>query len=205
MQSAAAAYARLCDPEARVSAHWLIDENGTITALVDEERRAWHAGVSTWLGESDLNARSIGIEIVNPGHEWGYRAFPEAQVLACIWLAQSILSRWPVNPRRIVAHSDIAPLRKQDPGELFPWPRLAAAGIGLWPEDGPGLERPLRVLQEQLVRIGYGLTPSGTFDNETRLVLIAFQRHFRPERVDGTLDHLTRARLDGLLAMIGEA
>lgn len=202
MPTANAALARLCDPAAKVSAHYLIDEDGTLVALVPEDRRAWHAGVSTWAGETGLNDRSIGVELVNPGHDWGYRPFTEAQYAACIELCRGILERWPIPARRVLAHSDVAPDRKRDPGELFDWRRLAAAGIGLWPDDGPGAERTVEGLQSDLARVGYAPPRHGRQDDGTRLVIAAFQRHFRPERVDGTADRTTRARLDGLLALI---
>jgi N-acetylmuramoyl-L-alanine amidase len=205
MPSAALALARLCDPAAAVSAHYLIDEDGLVVALVPEERRAWHAGVSSWAGRARLNDCSIGIELVNPGHEWGYRPFPEAQYDACIVLCQAILGRWPIPPRRVLAHSDVAPARKQDPGELFDWARLAAAGIGLWPQPGPGEPRPVAGLQRDLARFGYGVAPTGRFDEATRLVVTAFQRHFRPACVDGSVDRGTLARLDGLLALLSSA
>lgn len=204
MVSAEAALARLCDPAAKVSAHYVIDEDGAVIALVPEELRAWHAGVSVWQGSERLNDRSIGIELVNPGHEWGYRAFPEAQYAASIELCRGILARWPIPPRRVLGHSDVAPERKQDPGELFDWPRLAAAGIGLWPEPGPGRPRGIAQLQDELVRFGYPAPRHGRFDAETRCVLAAFQRHFRPERVDGAPDTGTLARLDGLLALLDD-
>src|SRR4051812_36828916 len=143
MQSGAAALARLCDPAAKVSAHYTVDEDGTIYAHVPEARRAWHAGSSHWAGASSLNACSIGIELVNPGHEWGYRNFPEAQIAALMPLCHSILVRHPIPSWRVLGHSDIAPERKEDPGELFPWAQLAKDGIGLWPQkqsDGPGPE-----------------------------------------------------------------
>jgi N-acetylmuramoyl-L-alanine amidase len=203
MVSAKAALQRLCDPAAKVSAHYLIDEGGVVAALVPEERRAWHAGLSVWQGTPGLNDRSIGIELVNPGHEFGYRHFPDTQYRACIALCCEILGRWPIPARRVLAHSDIAPGRKQDPGELFDWRRLAAAGIGLWPaQDGLGRPRAVVELQQDLARFGYGVAPSGVMDAPTRDVLIAFQRHFRPERVDGRADVGTLARLDGLLALI---
>jgi N-acetylmuramoyl-L-alanine amidase len=202
MPSAAAALERLCDPAARVSAHYLIDEDGAVIALVPEAARAWHAGVSAWQGEPGLNDRSIGIELVNPGHEWGYRAFPEPQYRACIALCRAIVGRWPIPPRRVLGHSDVAPERKEDPGELFDWRRLAEAGIGLWPSDGPGEPRPVATLQAGLARFGYAVPTHGRLDEATRLVIIAFQRHFRPERVDGTADPATLARLDGLLAAL---
>src|SRR4029077_12116286 len=133
MKTAAEAIDRLCDPAAKVSAHYAIDEDGTVWRLVEESRRAWHAGVSFWQGTRDVNAASIGIELVNPGHDWGYRAFPDAQMVALETLCHGLLLRHPIPRDRVVGHSDVAPLRKQDPGELFDWPRLAEAGIGLWP------------------------------------------------------------------------
>jgi N-acetylmuramoyl-L-alanine amidase len=202
MPSAEAALERLCDPAAKVSAHWLIDEDGALVALVPEAMRAWHAGVSSWRGESNLNDRSIGIELVNPGHEWGYRPFTGPQYGALIELCHAILGRWPIPPARVLAHSDVAPSRKQDPGELFDWQRLANAGIGLWPEDGAGAPRPLAAVQGQLARIGYAVPMTGELDEATRDALVAFQRHFRPERVDGEPEPGTLARLDGLLARL---
>ncbi|HWB51171.1 MAG TPA: N-acetylmuramoyl-L-alanine amidase [Stellaceae bacterium] len=199
MQSGAAALDRLCDPAARVSAHYVIDEDGAIWRLVPEERRAWHAGISYWLGETGLNTVSIGIEIVNPGHEWGYRAFPEPQMQAVEALCRDIAARRGIRPHRVVGHSDIAPTRKTDPGELFDWPRLAQAGIGLWPPPSPALSaqrgRGVGVIERaaalsDLARIGYEVVPG----NETP-ALIAFQRRFRPERWDGRLDAETAGRL----------
>lgn len=214
MQTAEAAVARLRDPEARVSAHYVVEEDGRILRLVDEARRAWHAGKSWWKGETDVNAVSIGVEIVNPGHEFGYRDFPEAQVAAVIALVGDIRTRWDVPDARIIGHSDVAPDRKTDPGELFPWKRLAEAGHGLWFEPAPeriaALGPPLKegdeglgvhVLQAGLHRLGYRPQPSGVYDAETRTVVEAFQRHWRPERVDGIADGGTRARLVGLLQL----
>jgi N-acetylmuramoyl-L-alanine amidase len=198
MQSAAAALDRLCDPEARVSAHYLVEEDGGLWRLVPETRRAFHAGVSHWQGEADLNYVSIGIEIVNPGHEWGYRPFPEAQMAALEALCRDILARHPIPADRIVGHSDIAPDRKSDPGELFDWPRLARAGIGLWPPAagaprrrgrGVGVVERVAALAD-LARIGYGVVPGSE-----QTALAAFQRHFRPERWDGFLDGETAIRL----------
>jgi N-acetylmuramoyl-L-alanine amidase len=205
MPSAAAALERLCDPAARVSAHYLIDEDGSVTQLVSEARRAWHAGVSWWAGRPRLNDCAIGIELVNPGHEWGYRPFAEAQYAACIGLCRAILGRWPIPPRRVLAHSDIAPERKQDPGELLDWSRLAASGIGLWPPAGEGRPRPIARLQEELADFGYRIPRNGRNDRSTRDVVIAFQRHFRPARVDGIADRETLARLDGLLTVLADA
>lgn len=133
MSSCGDALARLCDPAAKVSAHYLIDEDGTVFHLVAEERRAWHAGISFWAGERDINSRSIGIELVNPGHELGYRHFPETQMLRLAELARDILARHPIPQQRVLGHSDVAPGRKRDPGELFNWQWLAGQGIGIWP------------------------------------------------------------------------
>jgi N-acetylmuramoyl-L-alanine amidase len=202
MPTAQAALERLCDPVAAVSAHYLIDEDGAVMALVPEERRAWHAGVSMWQGRPRLNDGSIGIELVNPGHAWGYRPFSEAQYEALIPLCRSILRRWPIPARQVLGHSDVAPERKEDPGELFDWSRLAAAGIGLWPEPGSGRERPVATLQVELARVGYPVPTHGAMDEATCRVIVAFQRHFRPERCDGLADQATRARLDGLLALL---
>ena len=199
MPSAAAALERLCDPQARVSAHYLVEEDGTIWRLVAEARRAFHAGVSYWQGDTDLNRLSIGIEIVNPGHEWGYRPFPAAQMTAVEELCRAIVARHPIPPHRVVGHSDIAPDRKSDPGELFDWPRLARAGIGLWPLPRPQAEagrgRGVGIVQRtaalaDLARIGYPVAV-GSED----VALAAFQRRFRPARWDGLLDRETSERL----------
>jgi N-acetylmuramoyl-L-alanine amidase len=196
MESAKAALDRLCDPAARVSAHYLVDEDGTVWRLVPEARRAFHAGISCWQGETDLNRVSIGIEIVNPGHEWGYRPFPRAQMEALVLLSREILRRHPIPPDRIVAHSDIAPDRKADPGELFDWAFLAAAGIGIWPPPATGgrgrgigaVERAAALAD--LAAIGYCIDP-----HDPAVALTAFQRRFRPERWDGRLDGETAVRL----------
>ena len=208
MRTGKEALARLCDPEAKVSSHYLVEEDGRVFRLVPEERRAWHAGVSFWKGETDINGRSIGIEIVNPGHEFGYRAFPDAQIEALIELLTDIRSRWAIEDARIVGHSDVAPARKEDPGELFPWKRLAEAGHGLWVEPGAAPGAPLVegeegagvfALQAGFTRLGYDCAPSGKFDADTTIVVRAFQRHWRPEKVDGVADGETRARLIALL------
>ena len=214
MQTADEAVSRLCDPAAEVSAHYVVNENGVILRLVPEERRAWHAGRGVWQGETDVNAASIGIEIVNPGHEFGYRAFPEAQVQAVIALIADIRARWTIPDARIIGHSDTAPDRKQDPGELFPWKRLAEAGHGLWFEPAPERIKALggllqkgdqgigaMVLRAGLHRLGYGLKPGADYDVETETAVRAFQRHWRPTRVDGVADGETRARLVGLLQL----
>jgi N-acetylmuramoyl-L-alanine amidase len=195
MRTAAEAIDRLCDPAAKVSAHYVVEEDGTIWRLVDESRRAWHAGVSFWQGTENVNAVSIGIELVNPGHEWGYRAFPDRQMAALEALAREILNRHPIPADRIVGHSDVAPLRKQDPGELFDWRRLARAGIGLWPTEAALAPKDVAAAQAMLGLIGYRVPGSGALDDETRQVLIALQRRFRPARVDGGLDDETALRL----------
>jgi N-acetylmuramoyl-L-alanine amidase len=195
MKSAAEAIDRLCDPAAKVSAHYVLEEDGTVWRLVEEGRRAWHAGESFWQGMRDINTASIGIELVNPGHEWGYRAFPEAQMAALEALSRELLRRHPIPPDRVVGHSDVAPLRKQDPGELFDWPRLARAGIGLWPTEPAPPPVDVADAQALLGAIGYRVPSSGALDDETRQVLTAFQRRFRPGRIDGGLDDETGARL----------
>ncbi|MGE3935303.1 MAG: N-acetylmuramoyl-L-alanine amidase [Rhodospirillaceae bacterium] len=194
MPTAAAALDRLCDAAAQVSAHYLIDEDGTAYRLVDEARRAWHAGVSCWQGATDINDRSIGIELVNPGHEWGYRPFPEPQMQALIALCRGILARHPIPPVRVLGHSDVAPARKDDPGELFDWRRLAAAGIGVWPAAAAGAgTATVAAMQALLGRIGYCVPDHGAADAATVAAVRAFQRHFRPERCDGIIDAETAA------------
>ncbi len=210
MKSGSEALARLRDPEARVSSHYLVEEDGRIFSLVAEERRAWHAGLSYWRGRRNVNADSIGVEIVNPGHEWGYRPFPEAQIQSVLALLADIRTRWQIEDRDIVGHSDIAPTRKDDPGELFPWKQLAEAGHGLWAEWPPAPGAPIGegeegaavfALQAGFTRLGYDLPPTGRFDADTAAVVRAFQRHWRPERVDGRADGETRARLIALLRL----
>jgi N-acetylmuramoyl-L-alanine amidase len=188
MKTCEEAVARLTDAAARVSAHYTVDEDGTVYAHVPEARRAWHAGVSYWGGETNVNARSVGIEIVNPGHEFGYREFPKTQIQAVIELSHGIIKRHEIPADRVVGHSDVAPARKIDPGELFPWQGLAAEGIGLWPETvsasqsrtGEGF------IADAMRAIGYGVPP----DVETPLdiVIKAFQRRFRPRLIDGIAD-----------------
>jgi len=199
MQTAKAALDRLCDADARVSAHYTVDEDGTIYAHVPEACRAFHAGVSFWAGDTGINARSIGIEIVNPGHEWGYRSFPDAQIEAVIALSKVILSRHPITPARVIGHSDVAPARKTDPGELFPWKHLAEKGVGLWPAR---TDLALRLpFSDALRAFGYGIQPEGHATLEQ--TVIAFQRHFRPARLDGIFDAECEGILAGLLAELG--
>ncbi len=189
MKTAAAAVARLRDPGAKVSSHYVVDEDGTVYALVGEENRAWHAGVSFWRGVRGLNDRSLGVEIVNPGHEWGYRPFPDIQMIAVRDLCLGALARWPgIQARNVVGHSDIAPDRKQDPGELFPWAWLAGQGVGVWTDEmaAPG------DFWSDLAAIGYDMALP------ERMVITAFQRHFLPGHLTGAADEQTAGRAAGL-------
>jgi N-acetylmuramoyl-L-alanine amidase len=212
MQSVDSALTRLCDGdgEPKVSAHYLVREDGHILQLVPELRRAWHAGEAEWEGKTDVNSRSIGIEIVNPGHEFGYRDYPERQIEALIALCRDILTRHRIRSDRVLAHSDVAPARKQDPGEKFPWPRLHRAGVGHWVPPAPIAKGPMlkrgdrgeavAALQTQLARYGYGVSVTGEFDDRTAAAVTAFQRHFRPARIDGIADGSTLTTLTDLLA-----
>jgi len=181
MESCDAALDRLCDPEVEVSAHYLIDEDGTTYTMVSEDKRAWHAGVSFWRGQSNINDRSIGIELVNPGHEFGYRPFPSDQMTALVALCLGVLGRHSIPACNVVGHSDVAPARKQDPGEHFNWARLAKAGIGLWPSAITGMPVTRDTVSAALADIGYETS-------DLSAALVAFQRRFRPENVDGELD-----------------
>ncbi len=207
MRDAASAIDWLCNPASQVSCHYVVVEDGAVLQLVDEERRAWHAGRSFWQGETDLNSASIGIEIVNGGHDFGLPPFPGAQIDALVALCRDIIRRHSIRAERILAHSDIAPSRKRDPGERFPWKRLAEAGVGLWPDvpakTNIGLPSILLAadVQARLCRIGYGLTCSGAYDDETTAVLRAFQRRYRPQIVDGVADLDTVSRIDAVLAL----
>jgi len=196
MRDAESALQRLSDPAAKVSSHYLIDERGKVYRLVDEDRRAWHAGVSYWQGERDVNGVSVGIELANPGHDFGYRPFPEVQMTALVELCRGLLARHPIPPARIVGHSDVAPRRKIDPGELFDWQALAAVGFGLWPEPLEGPADTAAVLKT-LAGVGYEIGQANT-DEITRASITAFQRHFRPSRIDGEIDPETRYLIYGL-------
>jgi N-acetylmuramoyl-L-alanine amidase len=250
MRTADEALARLTDPDAKVSAHYTIDRDGRVFRHVVEERRAWHAGVSWWAGSSDINSRSIGIELVNPGHEFGYEPFPKAQISALIDLADGILRRYPIPAHRVLGHSDVAPARKLDPGELFPWEQLAEFGIGAWPEHSGPLfpllftgellteaseteathveEFPFSAVAPRtpedmssvsdveknvtpkvarnfdfasaLALYGYGVAPE--VDIPLATVVAAFQRHFRPEKIDGVCDRETEYRLAALIDVL---
>ncbi|MCO5084688.1 MAG: N-acetylmuramoyl-L-alanine amidase [Rhizobiaceae bacterium] len=209
METGEAAEAWLCNPVAEVSCHYLVHEDGRIVQMVRESDRAWHAGKSSWKGVADINSCSVGIEIVNPGHAFGYVEFPDAQIEAVIELCAGIASRHNVAPERVLAHSDVAPGRKVDPGELFPWGKLFAAGIGHFVAPSPigggrfltGGDRgePVEALQSMLALYGYGVEIGGVFDAATATVVAAFQRHFRPERVDGVADRSTVETLHHLL------
>jgi N-acetylmuramoyl-L-alanine amidase len=193
MQSAAEALDRLTDADAKVSAHWVVAEDGQIVQLVDEANRAWHAGKAWWRGITDVNSASIGIEIVNPGHEFGYRPFPDEQMAAVETLVAAAVTRFGIHPSNVIGHSDVAPARKDDPGELFDWPRLARAGL-VTPVPAGGFdpnwtdEGTLAALH----RYGYDVT-------DPRATVVAFQRRFRPANIDGMIDAETRTILRGLL------
>ena len=206
MRTAQAALDRLRDPAAAVSSHYVVDEDGTVFRLVAEDRRAWHAGVSHWRGHAALNGRSVGIEIVNPGHEWGYRDFPVLQMAAVCDLCVTILARHRIPARNVVGHSDVAPDRKEDPGERFDWRGLARNGVGLWPEGSVDLGTTgavrdaltLRPVRGALAEVGYRVAPEGGLDPALSGVLRAFQRHWRPEAVTGQADDGTLVRLLGV-------
>ena len=211
--TAAKAIDWLSRPESKVSSHYVLDEAGFLTQMVAEDQRAWHAGLAVWAGETDINSASVGIEIQNTGHELGYPDFPEAQLRVLEALCLDIIARHGIRPERVLAHSDVAPTRKKDPGEKFPWARLAAAGIGHWvapePVDwaDPGIARdaagPLvGAVQGLLAGYGYGIEATGGIDPRTEFVLKAFQRHFRPERVDGRIDQSTVTTLERLAAAL---
>lgn len=203
---------RLCARDSEVSAHYVVFEDGRLVQCVPEVRRAWHAGEACWAGATDINSLSIGIEVVNPGHEFGYEDFPAAQVDAIVALCGDILARHHIHPARVLGHSDVAPRRKRDPGEKFPWERLHRAGIGHWappapisagaalaPGDtGPAVE----AWQRALAGYGYDLPIIGLYDRATAAATTAFQRHFRPGRVDGIADPSTRATLRTLTATL---
>ena len=201
METGAAALKRMCNPEAKVAAHYMVEEDGRVFQLVAEDKRAWHAGVSEWDGETNINSASIGIEIVNGGHDYpnedgSLPGYPVAQIEAVIALSKDILKR--NGPLKIVGHSDIAPARKQDPGEHFPWPRLADAGLGFFPKDiaedtrvlfgADSRDRGVAIVQRGLAHMGYGARVTGVLDKDTRLIIGALQRRYRPNQIDGLID-----------------
>ena len=185
MQTGDAALARLRDPEAKVSSHYLVEEDGQVYRLVDEDHRAWHAGVSQWGGQGTLNDCSIGIEIVNPGHEWGYRAFPGPQMASVELLVADIVRRRAIPVERIVGHSDIAPTRKEDPGELFDWQHLAVAGLAIWPEAADESDAGRFLDPEGLVTLSRALAVCGYDLTDFKATLTAFRRRFRPAALVG--------------------
>src|SRR5579864_3123144 len=203
---------QLCTVGTDVSAHYIVLEDGRIVQSVPEAKRAWHAGVSSWAGEDDINSCSIGVEIVNRGHDWGYPDFPSRQIAAVTALCRGIMLRREVPTHRVLAHSDVAPSRKKDPGEKFPWHSMANSGVGHWVQPAPivrseGLKLgtigdEVRNLQQALARYGYGVSITGKYDTATMEVVTAFQRHFRPSRVDGLADHSTLVTLQALLASL---
>jgi N-acetylmuramoyl-L-alanine amidase len=212
MDSAAAALQRLANPVAEVSAHYVVLEDGRVVQMVPEGRRAWHAGQGSWAGVSDINSRSLGVEIVNGGHAGGLPAYPEAQMAAVIKLCHDLTARWSIPAHRVLGHSDIAPERKEDPGEHFSWARLAGAGIGHWTAPAPIRDgrffsqgdagQPIEALQAMFALYGYDLPVTGAFDARTKAVVTAFQRHFRPVRVDGVADASTITTLRDLIAAL---
>jgi N-acetylmuramoyl-L-alanine amidase len=215
MPDTRAALELLTQRGSEVSAHYFVFEDGRVIQLVQENRRAWHAGVAFWAGETDINSCSIGIEIVNPGHDYGYPDFPKRQIAAVTALCRSILTRHTVPPVRVLAHSDVAPGRKQDPGEKFPWRTLYDSGIGLWVKPAPITDHgallalgdrsnEVAALQRSLGEYGYGIEVNGNYDSVTQAVVAAFQRHFRPQRVDGIADASTRKTLWDLLSQRGQ-
>ena len=215
MPTGAEALAWLCNPVSDVSCHYFVWEDGHVLQLVPESRRAWHAGVSHWAGAGDMNSRSIGVEIVNPGHAGGAPPFPDAQIQAVIRLCADICHRREIPPQRVLAHSDIAPGRKVDPGEIFPWDCLNREGVGHWVAPEPisggrffarGDEgQPVQALQAMLGLYGYGLQITGVYDQATENVVAAFQRHFRPAKVDGVSDASTITTLRNLIAALPSA
>ncbi|MEH3146117.1 MAG: N-acetylmuramoyl-L-alanine amidase [Methylobacterium frigidaeris] len=210
MDSAGDALLRLANPVAEVSAHYFVFEDGRVVQMVPEARRAWHAGASAWEGVRDVNSRSVGIEIAHPGHAGGLPPYPAAQEEAVTALCQDLVRRWRIRPDRVLGHSDVAPERKEDPGETFFWERLHRAGIGHWVPPAPIRDgrffsrgdagQPIEALQSMFVLYGYDLPVSGSFDDRTAAVVTAFQRHFRPERIDGVADASTITTLRDLIA-----
>lgn len=212
MPSGQAAEDWLCNPDSQVSSHYLVHLDGTVVQMVREEDRAWHAGKSSWSGLTDINSASVGIEIVNTGHEFGYRDFPKAQMQAVIALCRDITRRHAIAPYLVLGHSDVAPGRKVDPGERFSWRMLSKAGLGHYVapspiRDGAGLQlgdggEAVQALQAALSLYGYGLDITGQYDDRTKTVVSAFQQHFRQRRIDGIADQSTVRTLMRLIAAL---
>jgi N-acetylmuramoyl-L-alanine amidase len=206
------AITQLCTAGTEVSAHYVVLEDGRIVQCVPEANRAWHAGVASWAGEEDINSCSIGVEIVNRGHDWGYPDFPPRQIAAVIALCRGIILRREVPSHRVLGHSDVAPSRKKDPGEKFPWHSLANSGVGHWVQPAPimrgealklgAISEEVGHLQQALAKYGYGVPITGKYDGPTMEVVAAFQRHFRPVRVDGVADRSTLTTLQSLLTSL---
>lgn len=215
MADAESAVRRLTVAGTELSAHYIVHTDGRIIQCVPETLRAWHAGASSWARDTDVNSRSIGVEIVNGGHDYGLPDFPLRQVAAVIALCKGIMVRRNIAREHVLAHSDVAPGRKQDPGEKFPWQLLADSGVGLFVHPvkitaGPVLEigssgAEVQQLQEGLASYGYGVVASGHYDSSTKDVVAAFQRHFRQARVDGVADASTIATLRELSALRAQA
>jgi len=214
MKTGAEALERMRDPAAKVAAHYMIETDGTVYQLVAEDKRAWHAGISSWQGETDINGCSIGIEIVNPGHEFGYQAFPDGQMQSVATLCKAIIQKYSIRADRVLGHSDVAPDRKMDPGEKFNWQWLASEGVGLWPKDTQentvhendkitlkygdvGVQ--VDALQAQMTAIGYGLDVSSRYDRMTEYGVAAFQRHWRQQKVSGVADGETQNLIEAIL------
>ena len=206
------AIAQLCSPGTDVSAHYIVLEDGRIVQCVPEAKRAWHAGVSHWAGEDDINSCSIGIEIINRGHDWGYPDYPLRQIAAAIALCRGIMLRRKVPSHRVLGHSDVAPSRKKDPGEKFPWHSLANSGVGHWVQPAPivrgelmqlgALSDDVMNMQTAFAKYGYSMPVTGRYDSATMEVVSAFQRHFRPAKVDGVCDRSTMETLHALLSSL---
>lgn len=207
MATGAEALTQLANADAKVSAHYCVDESGAVFGMIDEAKRAWHAGLSYWAGQQRLNDVSVGVEIINTGHAHGLKPFPDAQIAAVINLSLKVMGRHDIPSARVLAHSDIAPTRKQDPGELFPWERLSKAGVGLWPEAGVprliGQRPPLITAQHLLADWGYEADATGALDMATAAATAAFQRRYRPRRVDGVFDADCAQRIASLLEQRG--
>lgn len=212
MSTADSALSWLCNVESQVSSHYFVHEDGRVAQLVPEARRAWHAGKSAWAGREDINSCSIGIEIANTGHPGGLPDYPEKQIAAVIELCRDCGQRWSIAPERVLGHSDIAPVRKVDPGEKFPWERLCLEGVGHWVAPAPlgggrffqrgDSGQPVEALQSMLSLYGYNIEIDGEFGEKTWGVVSAFQRHFRPSQVDGIADSSTVDTLHRLLTAL---